>query len=128
MFFSFLCTLLLLILSPVLGAQDEDRTPTTTDTEVSTTVGTESMDLSLDEAIGLALDHNLDLEIQRIGERRNQWDPIIAEAAFDPLFRTGFTYSKSSTTSTSIIEGAEVGQQIEQDNRTYFLGLSGQLR
>lgn len=125
---SFFCTLLLMILNPALAAQDENRVLETADSEVSTVVGSESMDLSLEEAIGLALDHNLDLEIQRIGERRSQWDPIIAESVFDPLFRTGFTYSKSSTTSTSIIEGAEVGENIEQDNRNYFLGLSGQLR
>ncbi|MEC9476283.1 MAG: TolC family protein [Planctomycetota bacterium] len=125
---SFRCALLLMIFSPAIVAQDKDAISAIVDSEVSTSVGSESLDLSLDDAIGLALDHNLDLEIQRIGERRNQWDPLIAEAAFDPLFRTGYTISKSSTTSTSIIEGAEVGQQIEQDNRNYFLGLSGQLR
>ena len=112
---------LLLILTPLVGAQDDAAV-------VVSVVGSESMDLSLEEAIGLALDHNLDLEVQRIDERRSQRDPLIAEAAFDPLFRTGFTWSKSSTTSTSIIAGAEVGEQSERDNRNYFLGLSGQLR
>ena len=55
---------LLLILTPLVGAQDDAAV-------VLTAVGSESMDLSLEEAIGLALDHNLDLEVQRIGERRS---------------------------------------------------------
>ncbi len=90
--------------------------------------GTESMELSLDEAIRQALEHNLDLKVQRISEAQAQRDPLIAEAAFDPLFRTGFTVSKSSTTSTSIIEGGEVGDTSERESRNYFLGLSGLMR
>ncbi len=128
MFLSILWTSLLLISTALLSAQDGDRSAQEPGAIVTSEVGSESLQLSLDEAIGLALDHNLDLEIQRINERRNQWDPIIAEAAFDPLFRTGFTYSKSSTTSTSIIEGADVGETSERDNRNYFFGFSGQLR
>ena len=117
MFISIRTILLLLILTPMVAGQDDSVTADDAAAVVLTGAGSESMDLSLEDAIGLALDHNLDLEVQRIGERRNQRDPLIAEAAFDPLFRTGFTWSKSSTTSTSIIEGAAVGDQSERDNR-----------
>ncbi|MGE4601396.1 MAG: hypothetical protein AAEJ65_00650, partial [Planctomycetota bacterium] len=124
MFISIRTILVLLILTPMVAAQDDSVTADDGSAVVLTGVGSESMDLSLEDAIGLALDHNLDLEVQRIGERRNQRDPLIAEAAFDPLFRTGFTWSKSSTTSTGLGEGDEPGNTFKRDNRNYFLGLS----
>lgn len=128
MFISIRTILLLLILTPMVAGQDDSVTADDAAAVVLTGAGSESMDLSLEDAIGLALDHNLDLEVQRISERRNQRDPLIEAAVFDPLFRTGFTWSKSSTTSTSIIEGAEVGELSQRDNRNYFLGLSGLMR
>jgi outer membrane protein TolC len=123
-----LITMSLMGFGSLLQSQQDTGSIPETATPPITAVGSEKVQLSLDQAIRLALENNLDLEVQRITEARALRDPLIAEAAFDPLFRTGFTWSKSSTTSTSIIEGAAVGDQSERDNRTYFLGLSGQMR
>ncbi len=120
----FLTLLMVCIFSPFLAGQGEGVSPA----ETSLSPGSEQIRLSLEQSILLALENNLDLEVQRLTLASAERDPLIAEAAFDPLFRTGFTISKSSTTSTSIIEGAAVGEQSDRDNRTYFLGLSGQLR
>ena len=84
--------------------------------------------LSLVEAIQLALEHNLGLQVQRVSQGKAYLDPIIAEAAFDPLFSTGFTLSESETTSTSIIDGAAVGESSKRSNDSYFMGLSGLMR
>ncbi|HIC22777.1 MAG TPA: hypothetical protein EYO84_05075, partial [Planctomycetes bacterium] len=70
MFISIRTILLLLILTPMVAAQDDSVTADDAAAVVLTGVGSESMDLSLEDAIGLALDHNLDLEVQRISERR----------------------------------------------------------
>lgn len=88
----------------------------------------EQLELSLVEAIQLALEHNLGLQVQRVSEAKALLDPIISEAAFDPLFSTGFTLSDSETTSTSIIDGAAVGETSKRSNDSYFLGLSGLMR
>jgi len=40
--------------------------------------------LSLVEAIQLALEHNLGLQVQRVSQGKAYLDPIIAEAAFNP--------------------------------------------
>lgn len=84
--------------------------------------------LSLVEAIQLALEHNLGLQVQRVSQGKAFLDPIIAEAAFDPLFSTGFNLSESETTSTSIIDGADVGETSNRSNDSYFMGLSGLMR
>ena len=84
--------------------------------------------LGLVEAIQLALEHNLGLQVQRVSQGRSYLDPIIAEAAFDPLFSTGFTLSESEATSTSIIDGAAVGETSKRSNDSYFMGLSGLMR
>lgn len=120
----FLTLLMVCIFSPFLAGQGEGVSPA----ETSLSPGSEQIRLSLEQSILLALENNLDLVVQRLTLASAERDPLIAEAAFDPLFRTGFTISKSSTTSTSIIEGAAVGEQSDRDNRTYFLGLSGKLR
>lgn len=84
--------------------------------------------LGLVEAIQLALEHNLGLQVQRVSQGKAYLDPIIAEAAFDPLFSTGFTLSESETTATSIIDGAAVGESSKRSNDSYFMGLSGLMR
>lgn len=88
----------------------------------------EVRELGLVEAIQLALEHNLGLQVQRVSQGKAFLDPIIAEAAFDPLFSTGFTLSESETTSTSIIDGAAVGETSKRSNDSYFMGLSGLMR
>ncbi|MDA9265018.1 TolC family protein [Planctomycetota bacterium] len=113
----------ILVVSFILGIPQSGMTQ---DTSIFS--ADEQLELSLVEAIQLALEHNLGLQVQRVSEAKALLDPIISEAAFDPLFSTGFTLSDSETTSTSIIDGAAVGETSKRSNDSYFLGLSGLMR
>jgi len=113
----------ILVVSFILGLPQSGMTQ---DTSIFS--ADEQLELSLVEAIQLALEHNLGLQVQRVSEAKALLDPIISEAAFDPLFSTGFTLSDSETTSTSIIDGAAVGETSKRSNDSYFLGLSGLMR
>ena len=62
------------------------------------------MELTLDDAIRLSLSHNIDLRLQRLTEDRARRDRLVADAAFDPLFRTSYTLSRFRQPSVSFLD------------------------
>jgi len=108
----------ILTLAMPLSSQDEsgDATPTL-----------EKRLLTLEEAVHLALEHNITLQVERVSEARSQRERIIAAAAFDPLFRTGYDLSKSRRVASDITQGGLAGSVSERDNRNYNIGLEGLL-
>ncbi|OUU23964.1 MAG: hypothetical protein CBC13_04260 [Planctomycetia bacterium TMED53] len=123
---AFLFAVVVLLITPATHALEMKNNPVSDEERIFESG--EIRKLSLSEAIQLALEHNLGLQVQRVSQGRAYLDPLIAEAAFDPLFSTGFSLSESETTSTSIIDGAEVGETSNRSNDSYFMGLSGLMR
>ncbi len=88
------------------------------------------MELSLPDAIRLALGHNVDLKIERLTAERSKRDRIIADAAFDPLFRTSYTMARFRQPSVSFLDFGEATSTITVnpfENDSFDLGISGLL-
>jgi len=88
------------------------------------------LELTLEEAIRLAFAHNLDLQIERVAEERSLRDVRIADAAFDPLFRTGYTISRFRQPSVSFLDFGSSTSTIAVnsfDSDNWNLGVSGLL-
>ena len=89
------------------GSGESPSDPENTTTIVSVSGGEPdrpAMELSLDDAIRMALRHNLDLQVQRVTEERSRRDRRIANAAFDPLFRTNYTLGRFRQPSVSFLD------------------------
>ncbi len=70
------------------------------------------MELALEEAIRLALIYNLDLQTDRLAEDRFRREVKIADAGFDPLFRTNYTLSRFRQPSVSFLDFGSTTSQI----------------
>ncbi|MFQ5653312.1 MAG: TolC family protein [Planctomycetota bacterium] len=90
-----------------------------------------TLSLSVDDAIRIALENNLDLKIEAITHDRAQRDIAIAKAAFDPVFQTSFTMSKFRSPSVSFLDlGTTVTSAVTVNpfnSQAYNLGISGLL-
>ncbi len=97
---------------------------------VSTTPGTQErgipmgggeMRLSLDEAVTLALQHNINLEINRLSLAATGEGILQASGIFDPLTQVSFTESYSESPATNQLVGAAVNTV---KNRSFNSSLS----
>jgi outer membrane protein TolC len=61
--------------------------------------------LTLDEAIAIALESNLDIQSARLNPQIQRFTYQIAETAFDPSFNTSLSYNNSTNQSTSQLDG-----------------------
>jgi outer membrane protein len=69
--------------------------------------GTQLVSLTLDQAIGRALEMNLDIQTARLSPRMQQFSLQSARAAFTPTFNGTYGYSNSTNQSTSQLDGGE---------------------
>ena len=77
--------------------------------------GTPQIDLSLDEAIALALERNLDIAVERLNPQLMDLQIAQANAAYQPTLSTSFTNSSRANPSSSQLDG---GQKTVQDTQT----------
>ena len=102
------CTIITVILVAPLEAQDASSAPVTPAAPTTSPTVDEprrpAMELTLDDAIRLALSHNIDLQLQRLTEERARRDRRVADAAFDPLFRTSYTLARFRQPSVSFLD------------------------
>ena len=77
--------------------------------------GTPQIDLSLDEAIALALERNLDIAVERLNPQLMDLQIAQANAAYQPTLSTSFTNSSRTNPSSSQLDG---GQKTVQDTQT----------
>ena len=69
--------------------------------------GTPQIDLSLDEAIALALERNLDIAVERLNPQLMDLQIAQANAAYQPTLATSFTNSSRTNPSSSQLDGGE---------------------
>ena len=83
--------------------------------------GTPQIDLSLDEAIALALERNLDIAVERLNPQLMDLQVAQANAAYQPTLSTSFTNSSRTNPSSSQLDG---GVSVVQDTQTINTSIS----
>ena len=128
------------LFAPTLFAQEggsregsEPTTPTKDTTTIVSVSGIDEpvrpeMELTLEEAVRLSLRHNIDLQVQRVTEERSRRDRRIADAAFDPLFRTNYTLGRFRQPSVSFLDFGSTTSTISVNafaSDNWSMGVSG---
>ncbi len=87
-------------------------------------------ELSLDAAIERALDRNLDIAVQRINPLVQDLSIASANAAFLPLFQTGFGLNRATTPSRTQLDGGRLSgsNSIITNRGNYDVGIGQQLK
>ena len=85
------------------------------------TTGATQLDLSLDEAIALALEHNLDIAVERLNPQLMDLQIAEVNAAYQPTLATSFTNSSRTNPSSSQLDG---GQAVFQDTQIVNTSIS----
>ena len=80
--------------------------------------------LSLDDAIKLALDRNLDISVQRLNPQAFDFSLASLRATYRPTLTSNISQQAITQASTSTISGAAVGTGIVNETTTYNAGLS----
>ena len=83
--------------------------------------GATQLDLSLDEAIALALEHNLDIAVERLNPQLMDLQIAEVNAAYQPTLATSFTNSSRTNPSSSQLDG---GQAVFQDTQIVNTSIS----
>ena len=81
--------------------------------------------LTLDEVVGLALENNLDIAVQRLNPQIADLDIASAHAAFLPTFDSTVGTNSRAQPSTTQLDG---GQRVVVDTTTYNAGLTQALK
>ena len=84
-------------------------------------LGAPEMRLSLHESAAMALAHNINLEVSRLGLASSQGGIVAATGIFDPLLSADFSEQSQMSVSTNLLAGART---LEQKQRLFSLGLS----
>jgi outer membrane protein TolC len=87
--------------------------------------GAPMIDLTLDDAIAIALEKNLDLQVQKIAPAIQDYALVAANATFRPTLTSSFTQNHAQTPSTNILDG--VDKAITQ-SQNYSVGVSNNMR
>src|SRR5579871_3109367 len=86
--------------------------------------GAPSIDMSLDQAIQIALENNLDLQVQKMNPAIQDYQLVRLNAVFRPTLTSSFTQRHSSSPSQNILDG--VPTDITQ-SQTYSAGYNQSL-
>src|SRR5436190_15592861 len=89
--------------------------------------GPPSVGLSLDEAIKLALDRNLDIAVQRLNPETFDYSIAGLKAVYKPTLTSAVSQQSQTNPSTQTTSGGQVGTGILQDTTTFNAGLSQSL-
>jgi HAE1 family hydrophobic/amphiphilic exporter-1 len=78
--------------------------------------------LTMQEAITMALENNRDIEVERIGVQRKEFDLAAAKGVYDPTMDLQFSYNRRDTPVASFLAGGENGKVESSDlsNTTTF--------
>ncbi|MGE5234946.1 MAG: TolC family protein [Acidobacteriota bacterium] len=82
-------------------------------------LGAPEMRLSLQDAVAIALGHNIDLEISRLGLAQSGQGVLAATGIFDPYATVSLTEASSKSPATNQLVGAQVN---DQKRRTFNVG------
>jgi outer membrane protein len=82
-----------------------------------------TLSLSLDDAIRLALDRNLDIAVQRLNPQTFDYSVGALQAFYRPTLTSAVSYQSQTNPSNSTISGAQAGTGIIQGTNTYNGGV-----
>lgn len=83
------------------------------------TLGAPEMRLTLQDAVALALDHNISLEVSRLGLAARRESLLGATGLFDPQLTSSYQEAASDTPATNALVGARIN---EVERRNFTLG------
>lgn len=86
--------------------------------------GQSPVTLTLDEAIRIALENNLDMQSARLNPEIQAYSRIAAQATYNPSFSSSFGYNHSSNLSTSQLDG---GTRITTQRGTFNMSINQNL-
>ncbi len=86
-----------------------------------------TVQLTLDDAIKLALDRNLDMSVQRLNPQTFDFALASLRAAYRPTLNSTISQQSATTPSNSTLSGGQVGAGIVAGTTTYNGGLSQSL-
>ncbi|MCX8035547.1 MAG: TolC family protein [Candidatus Sumerlaeia bacterium] len=92
----------------------ETTAPTTEPAKAAAVPTTGTLQLTVPEAILLALENNHGMRIQRFGPPLSRLNEAIARAAFDPVVTAGASYSRTRTRSEDPVSGDTVRTTTER--------------
>jgi outer membrane protein len=106
------------------------QTPTTAPrgTTASADDGRPVVQLTVDDAIKLALDRNLDIAVQRLNPQTFDYSIASLQAVYKPTVTSTISRQTQTNPSNSTISGATAGTGIVQGTNTYNGGLAQSLR
>jgi outer membrane protein len=123
--FTTICTVVLVAFAAVAAAQERFTVSETPGQQQrGESFGAPELRLSLEEAVALALDHNINLEVSRLALARIGEGMFAAAGIFDPYLSAAGDTSYSSSPSTNQLQGATVS---ESRRRNFDLGLGALL-
>ncbi len=115
--------------APPTGEDEgEEPEPLTTRIENGITDGGTELSLSLEDAIRMAVENNLNVRIARLDDAIRQRDVVFARSAFDPFFNVSATYAKNRDPTVSFLDvgtGAQGVTVNPSEITTYSTGVSG---
>jgi outer membrane protein len=106
------CAALLVVTGSAL-AQEANAKAQTPNFKSEERVGvdkTKRQNLTLRDAIMLALENNRDIEIEKINVQMNEFDVRAGYGVYDPTVSTGLYYNRQTTPVASILAGGENGR------------------
>ena len=87
--------------------------------------GAPTIDMTLDDAIAIALEKNLDIQVQKMNPAIQDYSLVRFNAVFRPTLTSSFTQNHAQTPSTNILDG--VDKAITQ-SQNYSVGLNQAMR
>jgi outer membrane protein len=120
--FTVICAMLLAAAAASAG-EDAKYAVTTApgQQERGVSFGAPELRLTMQQAVTLALEHNINLEVSRLSLARSGQGSFAASGIFDPVFSADGSNAYSSSPSTNQLQGATVS---ESRRRTFDLALS----
>ena len=107
--FKTICTVVLVAFAAFAGAEERFAVSTAPGQQQrGISFGAPELRLSLEEAVALALEHNINLEVSRLSLARSSEGIFAAAGIFDPYLSAAGATSYSSSPSTNQLQGANV--------------------
>jgi len=107
--FTAVCAVVLAVAASYAGAQQQLAVGTAPgQQERGVSFGAPRLQLTLEEAVALALEHNINLEVSRLALARSTFSVLSATGIFDPVLSANGDTSYSSSPSTNQLQGADV--------------------
>lgn len=86
--------------------------------------GVQMTDLTLEQAMQLALDKNIDLKVARINPLIQDYNLVTARAVFRPVMSGSFTQNRSARIVTSLLDGQSTDTNLVTQSQSYNTQLS----